>query len=337
MSLQRTPPKGVISASDPDLSIFSDDLQNCKTTYRKRKVPENEDSSVRELRRDLSASMLETREELMNVMNEYRQELKNTLDNFQQKMMASMKDLLTKQNDTIEKLYTSIGDIKSQITDIKHTNNTLLCEQNSLKTITSDLKQEVETSAFKIETLEKQLETNKKSVTELTTQLQSKEQLGRMNNLEISGVPLIKGENLYNIINRIAAVVGFILSPSDIDYIHRVRRYPRHSNTDESPAQTANIIVRFTQKKRKMDMLASIRARRNLNTADLNIDGPAKPIFINDHLAPHNKQLYGRARKLGREYDYKFIWLNDSRIFVRKNETSKAILILSENDLTKIK
>lgn len=84
-------------------------------------------------------------------------------------------------------------------------------------------------------------------------------------------------------------------------------------------------------------MLAAIRARRGLTTADLDIDGPARPVFVNDHLAPLNKLLYGRVRKLGKELGYKYIWLNDCKIFVRKNDTSKAILISSEADLVKIK
>lgn len=177
-------------------------------------------------------------------------------------------------------------------------------------------------------------ESMKSTVIALTEQLQLKEQSGRINNIEISGVPLIKGENLNNILNRIATKVGFKILPTDVDCIHRVRRYP----LDSKPSTLApNIIVRFTQRTRKSELLALIRTRRGLSTADLDIDGPAKPVFVNDHLSPQNKVLYGRARKIGKELNYKFIWLSDCKIFVRKNESTKAILISNANDLDKIK
>ncbi|KAL4721039.1 hypothetical protein ACJJTC_018922 [Scirpophaga incertulas] len=142
--------------------------------------------------------------------------------------------------------------------------------------------------------------------------------------------------------NRRVPAVALPLSVSDIDYIHRVRRYPRPSTSkdglpDAKSPDMSNIIVRFTQRSKKNDLLAAVRARRGLYTSDLDIDGPASVVFVNDHLAPHNKILYSQVRTMGRSKGYKYIWINDCKIFLRKNDTSKAIHISNSDDLSKIK
>ncbi|KAL4703189.1 hypothetical protein ACJJTC_004865 [Scirpophaga incertulas] len=122
----------------------------------------------------------------------------------------------------------------------------------------------------------------------------------------------------------------------------QVRRYPRHSTSkdglpDAKSPDMSNIIVRFTQRSKKNDLLAAVRARRGLYTSDLDIDGPASVVFVNDHLAPYNKILYSQVRAMGRSKGYKYIWINDCNIFLRKNDTSKAIHISNSDDLSKVK
>jgi hypothetical protein len=336
MSLQRTPPKSTLSISDSDLTVSGkEDHKNSKAIFRKRKVPDCDDGpSMREFRRELSATLSENRQEFMTTLEEYRIELKNTLSIFQSDMMTSIRELIGKQNETIEKLHENIDEMKSQITVVQQNNDVVLSEQNHIKSTTNKLENQNKIISSRVELFEREINEFKKSITALTDEMQLKEQIGRVNNIEISGVPVMNGENLHNILNTIAKRVGFSLTPTDIDYIHRVRRYTPHS---EHTHLHPNIIARFTQRNRKNDLLASIRTRRGLSTADLGIDGPAKPVYVNHHLAPHNKQLYGRVRKIGKELNYKFIWVTDCKIFVRKSETSKVILISTEKDLEKIK
>ncbi|KAG7300149.1 hypothetical protein JYU34_015698, partial [Plutella xylostella] len=52
------------------------------------------------------------------------------------------------------------------------------------------------------------------------------------------------------------------------------------------------------QRKKKNDVLAAVRARRGLSTADLGLAGPSRPVFVNDHLTPSNKVLYRSAPQL---------------------------------------
>lgn len=323
MSIQRSPPTG----SQPDLSKMRDYDSSVGITLRKRKSPECEVS--------------EFRQELTETFSTYRREMTDTLTSFQQNMMSSLRELLDKQSDKLCKLSDDLREMKNEVSVLQQTSVTLSKEIKENKSNISSHQKLTDITNNKVCILETDLLEHKRLVASLSEQLLDKEQQGRLNNLEISGIPFKKGENLHNILLNIAQKVGFSLSPSNIDYIHRVRRYPHNSekNGDASKIQLSevpNIVVRFTQRKEKSDMLAAVRARRNLTSADLNIDGASRSVFVNDHLAPHNKILFGRARKCGKELQYKYIWSRDCKLFLRKTDTSNIIHISHESDLNKI-
>lgn len=256
--------------------------------------------------------------------------------------LKAITSLLKQQSlrfDDFEKLAVDFTTIKSHLGDIQATNKLLLEDHRKLTSEMLDIKKRNDETNSRVSSIEAKLTDSSATVEELTQQLRIKDQQSRMNNLEISGVPQLKGENLQTILHNIAVKVGYTLRDTDIDFIHRVRRYASVNNNDPNKAtstQIPNIIVRFTQRQRRNEMLAAVRVRRGLTTADVGIDGASKPIFVNEHLTPHNKMLHGRARRLGKEIGYKYIYTRDCKIFLRKTDISKPFPILSEEDLAKI-
>lgn len=256
------------------------------------------------------------------------QRYKRTRDNDDSELILEFRKMFASQISTIAKIHDDLSLIRTQITEMKSTNENFLKELSGLKAEIGEVKRN---TSEKIQTLENRID-------ELSNQIKSNDQRSRLNNVEISGVPVSKSENLNTILHNLAVKVGFPIVDSDVDYIYRVRRFPSTTKSDGLPNSVVpNIIVKFTQRKRKSDLIAAVRARRGIATTDLGIDGPSRPIFVNDHLAPHNKLLYKQARLLGKEKAYRFIWLNDCKIFLRKNESSKPIIISNEVDLLKIK
>ncbi|XP_045541488.1 uncharacterized protein LOC123722988 [Papilio machaon] len=121
---------------------------------------------------------------------------------------------------------------------------------------------------------------------------QYQDQFSRLNNLELSGVPSHRGENLNKILGDLCNFVGFTLLNTDVDTIHRVRPYNNPaSDATNLPLRHPAIVIRFCQRRRKDELLAAMRARRGLTTADLGMHGPALPVYLSDHLTPHNKLL----------------------------------------------
>lgn len=297
MNVHRSPMStGRSTGSAPDLSKMKDS-ESSQITLRKRKQPDGD--------------------------------FAESLSDFRHELTSTMKEMLNIQNEYIKRLCDDFSEFKNQLSDIKK-------EQIAQKASISELNKQSCTHDQKLTQLENELIIANTKISELSDQLLAKEQLNRINNLEISGIPSSKGENLHNIVNKLAAKVGFTLNSTDIDHINRVRRYPHKNSTASQFVPIPNIIIKFTQRNRKIEFLAAVRARRGLTTADLGMDGAAGPVFVSDHLAPQNKLLYGRVRQLGREAGYKYIWVNECKIFIRKNDTSKIILISSVEDLKKI-
>lgn len=61
------------------------------------------------------------------------------------------------------------------------------------------------------------------------------DQLCKLNNVEISGVPLVKKGNRCSILKSICTEIGFDLQPTNVDTIHRVRRFISTVKNNDSP------------------------------------------------------------------------------------------------------
>lgn len=188
-----------------------------------------------------------------------------------------------------------------------------------------------------LSSLQKDLTQAQETMVELRFQNNTQDQFSRQNNVEISGIPSTSGENLYSLLNNLCTVVGYKLSDTDIDTIHRVRPYRTDYEHGKQPIRHPSIIVRFTQRRRKEQLIAAVRARRGLTTADIGMQGRAFNLYVGDHLTPTNKLLLKRVRELKMEKNYTYVWVKDCKIFIRKNDSSNIIRILKESDLLKIK
>ncbi|KAI8423187.1 hypothetical protein MSG28_014232 [Choristoneura fumiferana] len=202
--------------------------------------------------------------------------------------------------------FTSVLEVQSQVkTSLSEFENRITLTEKKVATMT---------------TLSKSLDEAHETIKRLVTENDSNKQFSMMNNLEISGIPYAKGENLLTVLRNISTKVGYSLGDSDVDVIHRVRRF----HSDQSETQKNNrppaVIVRFTQRRRKNELLAAVRARRGLTTADIGLPGPAATVYVGDHLTPANKLLLKQARQLRLQHNYTFLWIRDCKIFIRKTE-----------------
>lgn len=59
-------------------------------------------------------------------------------------------------------------------------------------------------------------------------------------------------------------------------------------------------------------------------------------IYIVEDLSPSNKALHAATRIKAKEKNYKYVWLRNGKIFVKKSDGSDYILIKNMNDLNKL-
>ncbi|KAF9803255.1 hypothetical protein SFRURICE_007101 [Spodoptera frugiperda] len=83
-------------------------------------------------------------------------------------------------------------------------------------------------------------------------------------------------------------------------------------------------------------LLHAARVRRGLTTADLNLHGQPKRVYVNEHLTRSNARLFHLAREAGQRSRYKYVWTREGRIYARKEDGVSAVRIRSDADINKI-
>lgn len=249
--------------------------------------------------------------DIANVLQELRA--------FRNDFVGMRSDIRTITN-SIQQINTRFDELESRLSDIEDR----LIENEKKTAVIPKLKQDLDSA--------------KSTISVLENELQQRDQLARMNNIEISGIPITAGENLFTLLRGISNKVGYSLDDRDIDSVMRVRRFESSNVSSESsiPRPPA-IIVKFTRRLCKDTFLAAVRSRRGLTTADVDLPGPSLNVYVSDHLTPQNKQLLKRARQLKTDLNYSYIWIRDCKILMRKNERSKVVVIKNDTDLSKLK
>lgn len=215
----------------------------------------------------------------------------------------------------------------------------LVVLKSELKILNTEMKEIKDSMNFincQYEDFLKEHESNKEHINELrenntrmqctldqfTSQINSLEQRARSNNLEIQCVPENKRENLLSVVLQLSEVIGSKISKDNISNCTRVAKSNRTSN------RPRNIIVQFTSPRIRDEFLASVikfnksNHQNKLNTVHLGFEGEKKSIFISEHLSPSNKALHAAARNKAKELGYKYVWVRNGRIFMRKDDHS---------------
>lgn len=151
------------------------------------------------------------------------------------------------------------------------------------------------------------------------------QQYSRRSNVEIKGVPMVEGEDLIATVKTISVCVNAEIEETDIEIVHRV---------PTKNAEQQNIIAKFASRASRDKLLTAAKKQR-LNVSALGFEGN-DPIYINDHLCPANKILLGKALKAKKEKNWKFTWVRDGKILMRKAEKSRVLHIKSAEDLAQV-
>ncbi|KAL4704165.1 hypothetical protein ACJJTC_007148 [Scirpophaga incertulas] len=233
-------------------------------------------------------------------------------------------------NDRLEQLPSIVSDIKNIQENLQ-----------SLESSLSGIRLEVTEHTSKISNFENRIQALEQQstaaanhpllqekITELSNELFAKNQIARLNNVEIKGCPMKKNENLFEIMSKIGNIIGQHIEKSDINFITRVR----------SATQPKSIIVGFLVRYKKEDFVAAARSRKpGLMANELGFIGEESRIYINDHLTKESKQLLSKTKKIAAELNYNYVWVQNCKILVRKSDNSPIITIKNDSDLSKMR
>lgn len=162
----------------------------------------------------------------------------------------------------------------------------------------------------------------------LSVRLAQLDQQSRSSNIEIQCVPENKQENLINTIQQLGKIIKY---PVSNDQIHYCSRLAKMNSASPRPR---SILVKFSSPRIRDEFLAATsKFNKNnlndkLNTSHLGIGGNKKgAVYVVEHLTPENKSLHAAARSKAKELKYRFVWVRDGRIYMRKNEQSNFVHI----------
>lgn len=161
------------------------------------------------------------------------------------------------------------------------------------------------------------------------------QQWSRLQNIEVAGVPESKDEDTIDIVVKLAEKIGVPIESSEVEFAHRVQ-----ARQPNSSVNGRTIIARFRHRRTKDSVVAASRRHRGIKPSDIGMDNRLKNdnsiIYVNEHLTKYNRTLLKECKLKAKEANFKFTWTKNCRIFVRRNETSPPIPIITTADLKKL-
>lgn len=255
---------------------------------------------VEKIKEELKAEIAKLKEDMRQEMKSYREGIERDLRN-------QIRDLKVDQQNLAKSLEFAHADIKELKEALKN-------EVAANKKLANDNV-----------ALEAKCQGLEKRNVELEVRLTRSEQYSRNLNLEIRGVPQKPDENVVDVIGKIGSAIQETISSADIESCHRV---------PTRDARKSNIVIQFKSRAKRDATLKKGKKARLCNT-DIGLDNPA-PIYINEHLCPALKQLLGKAISRKRECRWKSVWCFNGKIFARRSDDERSILIEHDGDLAKI-
>ncbi|CAH2041111.1 unnamed protein product, partial [Iphiclides podalirius] len=245
-------------------------------------------------------------------------------------LMQEIRDLRSE----LSKTRTEIADCRREILDFKAELHSCSARLTALEEKVSTLETSCEVkSPGNVEKLEN-------TITDLKRQLNEREQESLHNDLEISGLPEEKNENILHVAGLIAVKLGIKLEDRDVVFAERVgfSRSARNRAAEDAAAspRPLTIVVRLARRALRDDMLRAARVRRGLTSADISMPGEPRRFFVNERLTRLNRQLFGMAREAASQTQWKYVWTRYGNIFARKDDGKVVERIKNENDIKKI-
>lgn len=176
-----------------------------------------------------------------------------------------------------------------------------------------------------IESLSSENKELKRKVRVLEDRLESMEQYSRSNCVEIQGIPVTPGEDVLSVVKEVGKALDFPISDSMVDVCHGL-------GVRQSGNRPSGIIVKFVRRIDKEEFLQRRRVKRTLSTRHIGRSDD-RPIYVNESLTPARRALHALARKYQRERGFKFLWVRNGKIFLRKEEKAPVKVITREEDL----
>ncbi|KOB68765.1 Zinc finger DNA binding protein [Operophtera brumata] len=199
------------------------------------------------------------------------------------------------------------------------------------------LGQKYDEMVSRIDSLEREKSADRKYIQSLEARLDQLDRSLRGSSIEVRNVPKKAGESKEDLLNLIAKVGGALNVPVQQTEVRDVYRINTKSETNQP------IVAEFTSVILRDKIVSSVKSYNKkytttkFSTSNLKLEGPTKPIFISESLAPQTKKLFFMAREFAKSSDFKFCWASRGKIYLRRSDGAALIKVNNESDLENLK
>lgn len=325
--------------SNPDLSSRSADINTHNINTRKRR--DARESDFDELSRRFEEWKAEMNKCIIStIQSTVSAALSDKLEVISTSLVQLRGDVQKISTDNTQ-INNSIVDLRQKIVVAEKASNLSGTRMKEMEKELMELKKSVAFTSDRQDDLYKSVD-NMKSTTEASNQSQelvaslelkvdSLEQNARMCNIEVCNVPDRQGENLVSLIECIGSAINYTIQQKDIAAVHRVPHFNQQTKTPK------NIIVKFTSRMLRDNILGAYKQKKGLTTVDIGISGTTNSIYMHEHLTLKKKNLFRECREWAKTNKYRYVWTSNATILVRESDNSPISAVHKLLDLANIK
>lgn len=210
--------------------------------------------------------------------------------------------------------------LNEQLKDIRESQQFISNQYEEIKQAVA----EVAALKSKLSDLENTVKMQDKEIVNLQLKIAQQDQYSRRNNLEIREVAVTAGEQVEEIVIRVAGKAGVQVTSTDIEAAHRVK---------SEPGKIPMIIARFVNRKVRNEVLK--QRKTTITNHEIAGTGPGR-IYISENMCPFYRKLHFEVRTKAKDKGYQFVWFVENKILVRKAPGTPTIAVESAADLHKI-
>lgn len=144
------------------------------------------------------------------------------------------------------------------------------------------------------------------------------QQRSRLSNIIINGIPEAKNENVYKLVENIGEKLNIQDPGSHIQVAHRVL-----STNKNKPKP---IVVRLLNTKTRDIWTTAYRQKKMWQ----------QKIYLSEHLTKKNQDILRQAKAFKTEHKFKYAWVRDCKVFLRKSDNSRVFVIRCHEDFNRI-
>lgn len=253
----------------------------------------------------------------------------HSLKSFREEMLSILKDWKADQDITLKKLCADVAEVKQQNVKIQQSNE-------DIEKAIDFLSKQYDNINAKVDTLERERKDNLAHIASLENKIYYIQKSLKSTVFEIRNVPASKPESkqdLLKIVQDTCNTLNVDVQPSQIKDIYRV------VNKSGLTSVVAECTSTFTRDAILSGAKLYNQQNKNnkLSSSSIGMQGKSVPIYISESLTAAGRKLYSMARETAKYMEYKYCWIKNGKIFLRKTDGVPALEIKSESQLTTIK